>query len=280
MRHPEKVGADDLQELEALVKRYPYFQAARMLYLKVLYLQAGSQFRHELKTSTVHITDHKRLLHYLNLLPGTHLHDVQPSVAREVPTAEMQAEPSHMPEEMPETIKTDNILEDESIVSLNFEDFPTQKPDATPQPVTRHAQDIGPLPLDLDTEETEEESPALETPEIISAGYSLEDEETAAPSDQAARKEKKNQLIDNFIQNNPSIPKTTETTENIEDLSQENPHSQEELFTETLAKIYTKQKLYDKAITTYIKLSLKYPEKSVYFANRIEKIKENINNQE
>ena len=29
-----------------------------------------------------------------------------------------------------------------------------------------------------------------------------------------------------------------------------------------------------------IKLSLKYPEKSVYFADRIEKIKENINNKE
>ena len=45
-------------------------------------------------------------------------------------------------------------------------------------------------------------------------------------------------------------------------------------------KIYARQQLYDKAIATYLKLSLKYPEKSVYFADRIEKIKENINNKE
>ena len=76
------------------------------------------------------------------------------------------------------------------------------------------------------------------------------------------------------------MPKAPDTSEDIRDLSEENPYAQDELFTETLAKIYTKQKLYDKAITTYIKLSLKYPEKSVYFANRIEKIKEIINNQE
>jgi tetratricopeptide (TPR) repeat protein len=46
----------------------------------------------------------------------------------------------------------------------------------------------------------------------------------------------------------------------------------DELVTETLAMIYFEQKKYDKALDAFKKLSLKYPEKSVYFANRIEEI--------
>ncbi|MDX8338533.1 tetratricopeptide repeat protein [Draconibacterium sp. IB214405] len=46
----------------------------------------------------------------------------------------------------------------------------------------------------------------------------------------------------------------------------------EDLVTETLASIYYQQKNYDKALDAYQKLSLKYPEKSVYFAGRIKEI--------
>lgn len=50
-----------------------------------------------------------------------------------------------------------------------------------------------------------------------------------------------------------------------------------EFVTETLARIYEKQELYGEAISAYEKLSLKYPEKSVYFASRIEEIKKLMN---
>lgn len=40
-------------------------------------------------------------------------------------------------------------------------------------------------------------------------------------------------------------------------------------FTETLARIYVKQKRYDKALQIIKNLSLKYPEKNVYFADQM-----------
>ena len=49
--------------------------------------------------------------------------------------------------------------------------------------------------------------------------------------------------------------------------------SENELMTETLAKIYFNQKKYIKAIESYKILSLKYPEKNAFFADQIKKIK-------
>ena len=50
-------------------------------------------------------------------------------------------------------------------------------------------------------------------------------------------------------------------------------NDQGKFVTETLAEIYLKQGLWDKAINAYEVLSLKYPEKSGFFADRIREIK-------
>jgi len=47
----------------------------------------------------------------------------------------------------------------------------------------------------------------------------------------------------------------------------------DELVTETLAKIYEIQKKFDKAVKAYQILSLKFPDKRAYFADKIEKLK-------
>ena len=52
----------------------------------------------------------------------------------------------------------------------------------------------------------------------------------------------------------------------------------EGFLTESLAKIYIKQKKYAKALEIIKKLSLKYPEKNVYFADQIRFLEKIISN--
>ena len=80
----------------------------------------------------------------------------------------------------------------------------------------------------------------------------------------------KNNLIDTFIQNNPKITPlekgrnfTTPIPKNKQD---------DALMTETLASVYLAQKKYENAIQAYKILSLKYPEKSGFFADEIKRI--------
>ncbi len=78
-------------------------------------------------------------------------------------------------------------------------------------------------------------------------------------------------LIDKFIKNSPKINVDKEYKNDIEII----PESKikDDLITETLAKIYINQKKYNKAIKAYNILSLKYPKKSSFFADQIERIK-------
>lgn len=84
-------------------------------------------------------------------------------------------------------------------------------------------------------------------------------------------------LIDQFIRNNPRIePRVATDHKTVEDASERSVSEHESFITDTLAQIYVRQGLYSKAIQAYEKLSLKFPEKSSYFASQIEKVKEYI----
>ncbi|HKL90698.1 MAG TPA: hypothetical protein VJ880_05925, partial [Allomuricauda sp.] len=84
-------------------------------------------------------------------------------------------------------------------------------------------------------------------------------------------RKKKFDLLDKFIENNPKIvPKESNPKVNIKESTKIN---QNELMTETLAKVYLEQKKYKKAIQAFKILSLKYPEKSGFFADQIQAVK-------
>ncbi|MCF6214137.1 MAG: hypothetical protein L3J45_08955 [Flavobacteriaceae bacterium] len=79
------------------------------------------------------------------------------------------------------------------------------------------------------------------------------------------------ELIEKFIK---SSPKIKPLKKDLDTLSFTKDHQENlDIMTETLAKVYLEQKRYEKAIKAYKILSLKYPEKSSFFADRIKAIK-------
>lgn len=105
--------------------------------------------------------------------------------------------------------------------------------------------------------------------------YSIED----IPTDNDTNLFKGQSLIDKFIESNPKISpigNEPETHKNVPIIPETD--ISESIFTESLAKIYIRQKQYDKAKRIFEKLNLKFPEKNRYFADQIEKIDKLITN--
>lgn len=83
-------------------------------------------------------------------------------------------------------------------------------------------------------------------------------------------------VIDNYVQSIPNKKQTENTGLSAVELAKKSLELDGEIVTETLAQIYERQNKWNKAIDMYEKLSLKFPEKSTYFATLIKNLKNKI----
>lgn len=129
----------------------------------------------------------------------------------------------------------------------------------------RKAPTPGTAPLEKQKEMTSAEAPVEETQNL-----------SATPETKAQPQRKHDELIDRFLKEEPRIkPRRDAASE--ENLAEKNLLPPEDIGTETLAAIFLKQGLHQRALDIYQKLSLKFPEKSSYFAEKIHSIKNDIN---
>ena len=90
----------------------------------------------------------------------------------------------------------------------------------------------------------------------------------------ASTAEPQSDIIEKFIREEPRITPARSTFYSPINMAKQSILERNDLVSETLAKIYTQQSNYEKAISAYEKLSLLHPEKSAYFAALIIDLKQ------
>jgi hypothetical protein len=288
-----------ISEVYELIDIFPYFQSAHLLLLKGLYSLADVKFQNQLRHSAIHIGD-REVLYWLLKTPDLKRTEITYK-RKDIDLNEKII--SDTQQTVIESAKNSEFLIDE--IERNSEDTKFHEKQDINQHHTGHPIMIAAEPDNSEPAEVfvflEENSshsedkvvfmdPGFSVPEHSDLleldidedheiSYFSEKEEDKSPEKpvENSSKQLQSDLIDKFIIANPRIePQRDKTYLPTDDISKPFLEESAGLVTETLAKIYVNQGYYSKAIDIYEKLSLKFPEKSSYFASQIEKVKEYI----
>jgi hypothetical protein len=129
-------------------------------------------------------------------------------------------------------------------------------------------------------EQMHQEEPLTETVDLQEQ-EDLPAVEEAVPSaevqDSPEEELRKQELIDRFIESNPTMPRPRQDFFSPVNMAHLSTLDKEDIVSETLAEVHLEQGYIQKALKIYQRLCLIIPEKSAYFAARIEKIKKDNN---
>jgi hypothetical protein len=282
LQHPNKVVSPvQTRQLEEVLDSYPYFQAARALHLKGL--KNLNSFK--LKITAAHTADRDVLFEFItsedflqNAIADTISGIGTPLKEREIISEEVEPNPKVA------TLQENNDLDDpfpqnirEAEQILDPALFASKDPEVDKtltelkKKTTLEALEIGkPLPFTKKEKYSFTEWLQLTAPKPVTGKPPIGEGPKSKYQGEDKGKRKKFDLIDKFIQDNPKIiPK--DKIEKV-DIKESIKMDKKELMTETLAKVYLEQKKYKNAIQAYKILSLKYPEKSSFFADRIKAV--------
>jgi hypothetical protein len=278
LAHPESIHVDHLAMLEDVVQKFPFFQAARSLYLKGLKLESSPLYNKELQKTATHTTDRSVLFDFI-----TSESFLQNEVSEQVKLLQQQEN---------DFVETD--LGSSSLSPLKEEDLNSSKDftKVTDIDLFEKKKEISLVdqPLEFDQNETYSFSKWLQLTTLQPIDRETENRPKAAsdsitkinPEDQSTNdildttqevddRARKMARIDQFLAEKPKITprKSTGNVMNIAN-DYEDPS---QFMTETLAKVYIAQKNYSKALKAYEVLVLQHPEKSGLFADQIQEIK-------
>ena len=289
LANPQKISQEHQDELSDLIEEYPYFQSARALQLKGLKNSNNYLYNDSLKLTAVYTADRNILFEYI-----TSDHFIQNKISELIQQhdesiIEIEVVSENISKQV--SIEIDNQIKGElkKAEAILNPDLFHRKEGYINELVEANKTEANPSIKEIVEVELEENQPLDFTKED---GHSFSEWLKLTSATPIIREEIKEissinkqnfDLIDKFIQDKPKLKQgvnSTKTAANYEvqkNLASQYSRTSEALMTETLAKVYLQQKNFKKALQAYHILSLKYPEKSGFFADQIRAINKQIN---
>jgi len=289
LANPEKISQEHQDKLSDLIEEYPYFQSARALQLKGLKNSNNYLYNDSLKLTAAYTADRNVLFEYI-----TSDHFIQNEISELIQQndesiIEMEVISENISKQV--SIEIDNQIKGElkKAEAILNPDLFLRKEGYINELVEANKTEANPSIKEILEVELEENKPLDFTKEDEHSFSEWLKLTSAIPIIREEIKEtssinKQNfDLIDKFIQDKPKLKqgvnssKTSANNEVKKNLASQYSPTSESLMTETLAKVYLQQKNFKKALQAYHILSLKYPEKSGFFADQIRVINKQIN---
>lgn len=285
LANPQQITDGDLNELDIIIEKYPYFQSARALQLKGLKSQDSYRYNDALKLAAVHTTDRDILFEYITSENFIQNEISQNILQQDESLTEVQVEAEDLTEQVAQEKEEQFKSEQQKAEAILNPDLFKKKAESKESAAAASKTDptnVDPNePLEFTEKDTYSFAEWLKLTQAKPIDRSAEESTHEKEHPKNEKIERKFELIDKFIQERPKISPTTTSkdsppkeTINLVDAYTQAPDS---LMTETLAKVYLQQKNYKKAIQAYKILILKNPEKSGFFADQIRAVEKMIN---
>ena len=267
------------RELEDIIEEYPYFQAARALHLKGLKNLDSYKYNNALKVTAAYTTDRDVLFDYITTQEFVQ-NNIADAIAGRGSKLEEQNAISEEIEPNPDA-ESMLVVSDEPALPQNIKDaeqilnpalFESKPKEEKPEPVLQKEETKPETELNLGKPIPFTKKEKHSFTEWLQLTSQTEEQEPDENIMEELERKKKFELLDKFIETNPKIVPTESSNPKI-NIKESTKFDKNELMTETLAKVYLEQKKYKKAVQAFKILSLKYPEKSGFFADQIEAVK-------
>jgi len=274
-------------DIKILIEKYPYFQLPRFFHTKSLKDQNNATYDTQLNRLALYTHDRGILKKYMESdfsfqkkkldfdLPDDEILEKPNATDKDVIDEAMVLEES-------KTKKKSTLLKNKS-KDLNLSTKNSKTKDSTlsitpNKKKSKKKSSKKNVSQSIETKSSEQKYPIIPTEDLklsftdwISFIEKKQDHTTPNQKEENIPLSDKLPIIDKFIEADPKISPVGKNKKS--DSFEMEDHYSDQLMTETLAKLLIKQKKYKKAMRAYKILSLKYPEKNVFFAEQIQEIK-------